>query len=95
MQQRDQRHGHAAGDIRDDARAPVAHPVDQRAAQESRDHHRQDGEEAGDARLRRAAGRLQNEPGNGDRRQHVADQRDRIGDEECDDGKSFHGRQRS
>jgi hypothetical protein len=51
----------------------------------------QDREKAGDSHLRGAACRLVDVPGNGDGGQCLSNQRDRIGQQERDDGKAIAG----
>ncbi len=81
-----ERRGQAAGKIGNDACALVAQPVDQGPAKKARQDDRQDRKKSGDARLCRAAGGLQHEPGDGNQRKDIANQRDRIGYEEGIEG---------
>ncbi len=74
--------GRPAHDVREDAAAPEAQPVDERTPE---DGHEQPESECGphEPRLRGAAGRLEDEPWPRDDRHHVADLRDALG---CEQG---------
>ena len=77
VQERDRRDGRRAGEVGDDARRPEAEPVDDDAAEEGREHDRQEVEEDGEAGERRAPGRGQDVPGDRELRDGVSRERDR------------------
>lgn len=63
-----------------------AEAVHERAAEEAREHVRQEGGGAHQAHLGGAAARLEDEPGDGDEREHVAELRDRARAQQRHDG---------
>ena len=89
VEDRDAEHGDAAREVGDDARAPVAEPVDDDAAERGGDDERKEREEADEAGLGDAAGRLEHEPGDRELREAVARDRDRIRGEEAEEGRSL------
>ena len=82
MEQGDQGDRGAAGQIGEDAGAPVSEAIDQGSAQKTCQDHGQDGEETDQARPRGAARGLEDVPGDDHGGEHVAHHRDGIGSED-------------
>ena len=78
VQQRDRGDGRRAREVGDDARRPEAEPVDDDAAEERREHDREEVEEDGEAGERRASGRGQDVPGDRELRDGISRERDRV-----------------
>ena len=78
--QRNGRDGSRAREVGDDARGAEAESIDDDAAEEGSEHDRQEVEEDGERGERRAPGRREHEPRDGDLRDGVAGERDRVRD---------------